>query len=328
MFWIEQFLYLTQLDIFVLACAVAGVAVLLSFLKLNKKKKLLPKPLVLPAVLVYLFPIAVMMYAFFVEPNILIVKNYSFDSPQVELQKPLKLVVIGDMQARARFAPSYVGFVTNQVNRLNGDYIIWVGDLIEDTTRDLPLFAPFADMNAAYGKFAVLGNHDYRNNMTDPVNQQIAKDVETFLNQAGFITLRNQASLTEANGQKIMMVGTEDLWSGRVDFTQVNKDVATVSGSLNLLITHQPTTILKNDVPELYSLTLSGHCHGGQINLLFLNPLFGLPHLPPGCFSNPDHVSGLFREDNQDILVTPGVGSLKVRARLFSPPEISVVTLY
>lgn len=328
MFWLEQFFYLTWLDALVLFGALAGFLSAPFLLKANRRHHWSRHQYVKLVIYLCLLPLALAFYAFFIEPNLLTVKEISFDAPNIQLEQPLRLVVIGDMQARATIAPSYVKFVTNEVNQLGADYIFWVGDLVEGEEKELPLFEPFGQMRARIGKFAVLGNHDYRDDMDDPMNQLMAQAVAADLEHLGFTTLRNQAVVTQAEGHRVVVAGTEDLWSGRVDFPSLNQQVEELSGETNLLITHQPQTVTLNQQSERYSLVMAGHCHGGQINLLWFNPLFGLPRLPPGCSHNPQHVSGLFEEWGHQIFVTPGVGSLHLRPRFFSPPQISVIKFF
>lgn len=327
MFWLEQFLYLSNFDIIVLALALAGFAVLAAFLKVNAKRHFIPQKVIILGAILFLLPIFVVLYAFFVEPNILTVKTYTFDTPKIDLEQPMKVIVIGDMQAKAHISPSYVKHTVDRVNALQPDYILWVGDLIENTSYDLPYFEPFQGFSAKYGKIAILGNHDYKELETNPIGDERAKKVEMALEEWGFTVLRNEAVATQYQDTRVGFGGTEDLWTKAYDFETTNTQVASNGAELNILLTHQPMTVEFNPNPELYALTVSGHCHGGQINLLFLNPLFGLPYLPEGCSKNPENAVGLFNEYNHNILVTPGVGSLEVRARLFRPPEITVVEI-
>jgi uncharacterized protein len=325
MFFIEQFFHLNIIDILLLFIIFLFGSIACLFWKksqyLFKRKHMIGKVFSLT----FLLPGLVVFYASFIEPNILITKTYSVDLPQVSLDDPLRIIVIGDMQARANFAPSYVRYMVERVNQTQPDYIFWVGDLIEGKVENVKYFDAFKDLKAEQGKFAVLGNHDYREHMNAPFTEEFPNTVATALREYGFTVLRNEVASSSAKHLHIAVSGTEDFWSDNVNFAPINTQLSQQKPDLSIHVTHQPMTIIKNDHPDQIHLTVAGHCHGGQINFLFLNNLLHTPIVPPGCFKGAEKVSGIIREYNHLIFVTPGVGSLRLRTRLFSPPEISVL---
>ncbi|EJW93507.1 hypothetical protein EVA_18386, partial [gut metagenome] len=64
-------------------------------------------------------------------------------------------------------------------------------------------------------------------------------------------------------------------------------------------------------------LTLSGHTHDMQINILGFTP---------SRFVYPEH-NGLYREGEQQLFVNIGLGHLMFPLRLGAWPEITVLTL-
>lgn len=325
MFWIEQFINLHPADIaFISLIVLLLVVTWLSFKKYRQKGRRYWAVMGLG----YCTGAAVLFYSLFIEPNLLVHRSYRFDAPGVELTEPLRLVVIGDMQYRAHIAPSYVRHVVNQVNKTSPDYVIWVGDLIEHRLDFLDLFLQFEDIYAKYEKIAVLGNHDYRLSMVDPVNFQISDQVTTVFEAAGFNVLNNDSLVSSVNDVKLNFVGTPDLWSEPVEQQMLNAITTVNQADVNIYVTHQPMTILENQSPEIYDIILAGHCHGGQISLGWFDRLVGLPHVPDGCFDSPDYAKGLFRREGTNFLVTPGVGSMYLRMRFLVPPEISILEVY
>ena len=87
-----------------------------------------------------------------------------------------------------------------------------------------------------------------------------------------------------------------------------------------VLLSHQPIVL---DLPESQkvSLILSGHTHGGQINL----PLLG----PPARFATKDlkYAHGLFRRGETQLYVSSGTGVIGLHVRLGVRPEIAVLVL-
>jgi hypothetical protein len=66
---------------------------------------------------------------------------------------------------------------------------------------------------------------------------------------------------------------------------------------------------------------LSGHTHGGQINVEFLDQ-----SITPARFLTP-YIYGAYREQNTAAYVTRGIGSIGIPARIGAQPEITILRL-
>lgn len=82
-----------------------------------------------------------------------------------------------------------------------------------------------------------------------------------------------------------------------------------------------------------FDLVIAGHYHGGQIRIPFYGALF-IPdpwYEPNSLFPPQDRVRGLWDNDGTKQYVSAGLGSSGaipfLKIRLFSPPEINVITL-
>lgn len=78
-----------------------------------------------------------------------------------------------------------------------------------------------------------------------------------------------------------------------------------------ILLSHNPDIIKK--VPDSVNLVLSGHTHGGQVTL------FGRPFFTPSKYGFGKGVI------NNRLIITGGTGTSIIPARLFNPPEITVI---
>ena len=78
-----------------------------------------------------------------------------------------------------------------------------------------------------------------------------------------------------------------------------------------ILLSHNPDILPK--VPKRVRLILSGHTHGGQVTL------FGRPFVTPSKYG---FGKGII---NNRLVITGGTGTSVVPARLFNPPEITVI---
>ena len=100
----------------------------------------------------------------------------------------------------------------------------------------------------------------------------------------------------------------------------VGAEKLVVPGALNVLLSHNPD-VFPVAARQGYDLTISGHTHGGQIRLEFLNA-----DLNPGRFYTP-YVDGVYRRGPASILVSRGIGTIALPVRLGAPPEVSLVRL-
>jgi predicted MPP superfamily phosphohydrolase len=86
---------------------------------------------------------------------------------------------------------------------------------------------------------------------------------------------------------------------------------------------HEPDyadVVLQHPRGQLVDLMLSGHTHGGQIQLPFIGPMV----LPPLGKLYPE---GLFHLQHMQLYVNRGIGTVGLPFRLNCPPEITVHTL-
>ena len=84
-----------------------------------------------------------------------------------------------------------------------------------------------------------------------------------------------------------------------------------------IMLQHDPSAWKRAVLPETKAqLTLSGHTHGGQIQLFGLNP----------AMITYDEYGGMYQENKRAICVSSGLGGL-VPFRFGVTPEFVVLTL-
>ncbi len=86
-----------------------------------------------------------------------------------------------------------------------------------------------------------------------------------------------------------------------------------------LLLAHEPDIFPL--VSDRVALTLAGHTHGGQVRLQFIRPAF-VPSKYGARFAY-----GHIVEDNRNMIVSGGLGTSFVPARLGVPREIVHIEL-
>jgi predicted MPP superfamily phosphohydrolase len=224
------------------------------------------------------------------------------------------LIQLSDIHIGPQVSDDYIASVFAQVTALKPDLVVHTGDLITyDGDRSIAqaqaMLARFP--RGRLGTFAILGNHDYGRNWSEPL---VASQISRLLTHAGCTVLRNQTA--DVSGLKI--IGFDDLWSKR--FAPGPVLAAYAPEQPALVLTHNPDTC---DLPgwgAFRGWILAGHTHGGQCKPPFLPP----PLLPVG---NRRYTAGEFAlADGRKLYINRGVGHL-LRVRFNVRPEVTVFIL-
>jgi len=186
---------------------------------------------------------------------------------------------------------------------LTGDYTTSYRRYIEPCAESL------GSLNAPEGLWAVLGNHDH---YTDP--ELTARALE----QNHIAVMNNANTVIRRGADAIQLSGIDDWsWAGNDWFRAFH---GLDAKHPIILLSHQPIVL---DFPESQraSLILSGHTHGGQIDLPFLGA--------PARFATQDlkYVRGLFRRGPTQLYVSSGTGVIGLPLRFGVRPEIAVLRL-
>lgn len=213
------------------------------------------------------------------------------------------------------------------INEQNPDLILFTGDLVNNFAEETLGWAPIlSKMKAKYGKFSVLGNHDYGDYSQWPTEDEKAKNlqqIKDFHQEIGFQLLLNENQIIKIKDQEIALLGVEN-W-GHPPFPQYGNLTKALQNCehipFQLLMSHDPShwdaEVLQNNI----DLTFSGHTHGMQ---------FGIEI--PGVKWSPVQYKyprwgGLYREKNQYLYVNRGFGYIGFPGRVGMPPEITLIEL-
>jgi predicted MPP superfamily phosphohydrolase len=191
---------------------------------------------------------------------------------------------------------------------LGGDFIsLNVGHVDEMAARLREIPAPL-------GRYAVLGNHDYRRHRAGIVSRA--------LELHGVEVLHNGNVRLPPPHDDVWICGLDD-----VEFGSPDPD-AMLQGAdgTRLVIMHGPDGLLALG-DRRFELAFCGHTHGGQIALPG-----GTPILIPGGTLNRTYSNGLYdvRGDGAGgkLLVSRGVGCSTLPVRLFAPPEVHLCEIW
>lgn len=203
--------------------------------------------------------------------------------------------------------------VLQMVKKINPDFIFITGDFVDWTTKNINHFRDFFAELSQNGKikiFGVYGNHDHDNRNFSAFN--------TFFKENNVEILNNESRKIEKNGEFIHLLGVDDPHRG---FDNIEKTMAGLEDNApKILLAHSPD-ILRRVQGKNIDLILTGHTHGGQVNIPFLVKLV----LP--LKYDKKYQQGLFQENGTYLYVNRGIGPTLLPIRFNSPPEVTSITL-
>ena len=249
----------------------------------------------------------------YIEPRLLITKAESITTTKLLKDTKLRVVLFNDVHLGKYYSLADLKKVVHQMNDLEPDLLIFAGDLIEDNrtyTEEEGATALLAELEARYGKYAVIGNHDHGGNGT--------KRYRRMMNQSGFTLLEDGHQTIELkSGDKITVIGVDDIVLGKPDFRRAFEGVS--PHHFNLFISHAPD-VISHILDAPVDLQVSGHSHGGQVRLPFIGAPFTVPY-------GSEYIKGLYtpkEKTDMQLYVNVGLGTSQVPLRFFNPPEITV----
>ena len=263
-------------------------------------------------------------YAAAIEPMELVVTRYAPKLPAWPAGHKLSVTVIADIHAGGpNMTLDHIRHIVDTANALQSDLIVILGDFIAthrfvtERVPDPVWAAELARLTAPLGTWSILGNHDWWHDLAG---------VRRALANVRIPVLENDAVLLGPEGQRFWLAGLGDQEAYRLGpgrFVGVDDLPLTMSRIKTddpvLLLVHEPDIFPQ--VSKRVALTLAGHTHGGQIRLPFIWPAF-VPSRYGARFAY-----GHIVENDRHLIVSGGLGTSIVPARLGVPPEILHITL-
>lgn len=247
----------------------------------------------------------------------------------------LKIIHISDLHLGSFTSTKPIKDVVEIINNEEPDLIVFTGDLINNSYWEADDFIlDLARLKAKYGKYAILGNHDYGDYLGIDKNTQSGMNkwqsnfnkMIAIHDKIGFDLLLNENRKIEINGSSFNLIGVENWGAGGfAKYGDLNKSVAGLDNNLSsILLSHDPShwehEVIKHPFPV--ELQLSGHTHGMQFGIEV-----GDFKWSPAKFRYPQW-AGLYENKGQKIYVNRGLGHLGYAGRVGIYPEISILKIY
>ena len=246
------------------------------------------------------------IYGFIDAQRIRIKKLEIYTEHQLPNNGKIRIVQISDVHIGLVIKEKRLQLVLDRVKEADPDILVSTGDLLDGELNNvLPLAGLFRQIKPKYGKYAVVGNHEYY--------AGIEKSLE-FTRAAGFEVLIDEARQVAG----INIIGLDDPTGRRIGIVRNNPDrqkklPEVKGGGFILLLKHQPFV----NAEDVFNLQLSGHTHGGQ-----LIPFRLITH-----FIFPEDYGFYKIAEQKTLYVSRGTGTWGPPVRIFAPPEITVIDL-
>ena len=220
----------------------------------------------------------------------------------------LKIVQISDVHLGLIVGKHRLKRIVDQIRAEKPDILVSTGDLVDGQMNNLSgLAGMIREIPTKYGKYAVLGNHEFYAGLQDAL--KITTD-------AGFRVLRGEG----LNIPGVINIAGVDDSAGKRYALKPNASEKVLLSKLprenfTLFLKHRPW--LSDAKGGLFDLQLSGHTHKGQIFPFSLIVKLFYPNF-----------NGLVSLDNNSYLyVSRGTGTWGPPVRFLAPPEVTVIEL-
>ena len=219
----------------------------------------------------------------------------------------IRIAQISDVHLGLLVRKERLGLILEKVKTAAPDILVSTGDLVDGQINNLEGLADMIkEINPRYGKFAVLGNHEYYAGLKQAIE---------FKKVAGFTLLRGEGISIDGI---INLIGVDDpaakYFNGYDESMEKHLLASFPRERFTILLKHRP--LINKDSLGLFDLQLSGHVHKGQI---FPFSLLTKIYYPKDA--------GLLRVNGGILYVSRGSGTWGPPIRFLAPPEVTVIDI-
>jgi predicted MPP superfamily phosphohydrolase len=256
--------------------------------------------------------------------------------------QPIQVLHLSDLHWGPHAPERALFKALEQAAGLEPDLVLWTGDFLVDAdTHDWNKLRQLLRIaQGRFGTYTCLGNHDYQEYVTrdggtaqagknssrfariwqrltssedssDPATRvPVSAPLNQLLGEEQITLLHNESRVIQIHGLPLEIGGVGDPWAGQ------EEPIYPQSKAPRVLLAHNPDSVCSN--LQRWTVALSGHTHGRQINLPWLGQRF--------CRAQGPYTRGLYPEGTGSwVHVSRGLGcSLPFRVR--SRPEITWMT--
>lgn len=253
--------------------------------------------------------ILLLLYSRFIGTIGLNTKEYTIEDNNISNDfDGIKIVHFSDIHYKRIITKDRIDKIINEINLINPDIVIFTGDLIDQDSEinedDITyLKEVLSKINAKYGKYSVIGNHDYS------IDIEILRSI---YKESNFNLLENSYDIIYGKDNNKLYIG--GISTGAFSDIVLNK-MKYDEESYKIIILHEPD--YTDEIISLNpNLILGGHSHNGQVNIPYLKKYF----VPTGSKKYYDEH---YLVNNTNLYISSGIGVSRYNFRLFNHPSIN-----
>lgn len=250
--------------------------------------------LIIPAVISILF----FIYGYYEGKNIIVEEIIIETDKLPNSTDSISIAQISDIHLGTVVKEKRFDNIIDLLEKIKPDIVVATGDILDRTYISKNKIEQFQNINPKYGKYAVLGNHEYYIGKNESIN---------FLKSSNFTVLRNEyVNINDI----INIAGYDDKLFHN---NEIPKNSISIKNNLFTIVLNHRPEIINDD----FDLILSGHTHKGQI-------------FPASIVSKIVHKydAGLFKfNNNKYMYVNRGTGLWGPPIRFLAPPEITLIRI-
>lgn len=251
---------------------------------------------------ILLISILIIIYSFTIGTKGIVIRDYNIKSGKITSEfYGLKILQFSDLHYGSSTDENLVKQLVKKINEEKPDVVIFTGDLISKnysaTEKDRAfLKKQLSSITSTLGNYYVTGEEDF-------------DEATTILNDADFINLANGVQLIyNDTNNPILLIDNKNAKT----YFESNETVP----DFKILAIHNPDDF--NNVKQYnFDIVMAGHTLNGQINIPKLKELF----------IASKYTDSYQKINNTKLFINPGIGTGKIKARLFNHPTIYLYRL-
>jgi len=204
--------------------------------------------------------------------------------------------------------------LVRKINKIQPDLIVFTGDML-DEKKNMALLIQFLNLiDKPICKVAILGNWEHYAKVD-------IDELKSVYNNSNCQLLINQSNCYRIGNKTVSITGVDDFIGGQADIRAATTNYQ--KSDYHIILSHCPQyrdnifPEMDNNVPV--DFVLSGHTHGGQVNVMGF-----IPYLPEG---SGRYVKGWYHTDGPKMYVSKGIGTTLLPVRLGARAEIAIFYL-
>ncbi|MDX1959493.1 MAG: metallophosphoesterase [Leptospiraceae bacterium] len=223
-----------------------------------------------------------------------------------------KIAVVSDLHYGFLNPDFWIKYVIQSINKKNPDLIVGVGDYVKKENYDQELIHVWKLLKLLKAKDTevfVNGNHDHWAN----------HELSISLLEESNKSLRYKTLDITRGNDKITLGGLGDFWEDHIPIDFVFKD--SDPNIFRIALAHNPDSA-DTFHEEKIDLFITGHTHGGQVRIPFLNYS---PILP---VTNKNYDLGIKKSIYDELVfISAGIGWSIIPIRFNCPTEVPIIIL-